>query len=120
MSLEKVRATDSELAGYIDEELERQQNTIELIASENFTSPAVMEACGTVLTNKYAEGKPQKRGFHRPLKDGISAGGLSDLAACQGLAGDQSYRSPYLLRGAVGRDRLSADRSLRMRRRDGR
>ena len=64
MNLEKVRATDSELAKYIDEELERQQNTIELIASENFTSPAVMEACGTVLTNKYAEGKPQKRYYN--------------------------------------------------------
>ena len=45
----------------IEEELKRQQTTIELIASENFTSEAVMAACGTVLTNKYAEGKPHKR-----------------------------------------------------------
>ena len=44
MNLDKVRATDPELAGYIDEELHRQQTNIELIASENFTSPAVMEA----------------------------------------------------------------------------
>ena len=64
MSLEKVRAIDTELAEYIDEELKRQRNTIELIASENFTSQAVMEACGSVLTNKYAEGKPHKRYYN--------------------------------------------------------
>ena len=61
MNLGYVKNTDVELADYIEEELERQQNTIELIASENFTSPAVMEACGTVLTNKYSEGYPGKR-----------------------------------------------------------
>ena len=64
MSLEKVRETDAEIAQYIDEELERQQSTIELIASENFTSRAVMQACGSVLTNKYAEGKPHKRYYN--------------------------------------------------------
>ena len=64
MVLDKVREIDSEVAQYIDEELERQQNTIELIASENFTSPAVMQACGSVLTNKYAEGKPHKRYYN--------------------------------------------------------
>lgn len=62
--LDKVRETDSEIAKYIDEELERQRTTIELIASENFTSPAVMQACGSVLTNKYAEGKPHKRYYN--------------------------------------------------------
>ena len=62
--LSKIQATDSEVAQYIDEELERQQTTIELIASENFTSPAVMQACGSVLTNKYAEGKPHKRYYN--------------------------------------------------------
>ena len=64
MELDKVKATDSELARYIEEELQRQRTTIELIASENFTSPAVMQACGTVLTNKYAEGKPHKRYYN--------------------------------------------------------
>ena len=59
MELEKIRKIDSDVATYIEEELERQQTTIELIASENFTSEAVMAACGSVLTNKYAEGKPQ-------------------------------------------------------------
>lgn len=64
VNLDKVRETDSEVASYIDEELERQQSTIELIASENFTSRAVMQACGSVLTNKYAEGKPHKRYYN--------------------------------------------------------
>lgn len=64
MNLDKIKETDLEVANYIDEELKRQQTTIELIASENFTSPAVMQACGTVLTNKYAEGKPHKRYYN--------------------------------------------------------
>ena len=64
MGLERVREIDAEVAQYIDKELERQQTTIELIASENFTSRAVMEACGSVLTNKYAEGKPHKRYYN--------------------------------------------------------
>ena len=64
MGLENIRKVDSEVAQYIDEELKRQQTTIELIASENFTSKAVMEACGSVLTNKYAEGKPHKRYYN--------------------------------------------------------
>ncbi len=63
-SLDILRSQDPEIAEYIDEELERQRNTIELIASENFTSKAVMQACGTVLTNKYAEGKPHKRYYN--------------------------------------------------------
>ena len=57
MELDVIRKEDVEVANLIEAELKRQQNTIELIASENFTSPAVMAACGSVLTNKYAEGK---------------------------------------------------------------
>ncbi|SHE97101.1 glycine hydroxymethyltransferase [Desulforamulus putei DSM 12395] len=53
--------TDPELANAIQLELQRQQRNIELIASENFVSPAVLEAQGSVLTNKYAEGYPGKR-----------------------------------------------------------
>lgn len=53
--------TDPEIAGIIRKELRRQQNTIELIASENFASPAVLEATGSILTNKYAEGYPGRR-----------------------------------------------------------
>lgn len=53
--------TDPELYASINKELERQRNSIELIASENFVSEAVLEAQGSVLTNKYAEGLPAKR-----------------------------------------------------------
>jgi glycine hydroxymethyltransferase len=60
-AIDRVRALDPEIAAAIDAEFQRQQNTIELIASENFTSRAVLEATGTVLTNKYAEGYPGKR-----------------------------------------------------------
>ena len=56
-----LAAQDPQVATAIDQELERQRSCIELIASENFTSPAVMEAVGSVLTNKYAEGYPGKR-----------------------------------------------------------
>ena len=56
-----LRDTDSELAAIVQAEWDRQQHTIELIASENIVSTAVMEAQGSVLTNKYAEGYPAKR-----------------------------------------------------------
>ncbi len=56
-----LNKADALVASAIDQELTRQRNHIELIASENFVSPAVMEAAGTVLTNKYAEGYPGKR-----------------------------------------------------------
>lgn len=59
--LEHIKKTDPEVYELINKELERQQSNIELIASENFTSLAVMEAQGTVLTNKYVEGLPKKR-----------------------------------------------------------
>jgi glycine hydroxymethyltransferase len=52
---------DPEIAGLIRKETERQEEGLELIASENFVSPAVLEAVGSVLTNKYAEGYPGKR-----------------------------------------------------------
>lgn len=56
-----VAAQDKETASAITAELNRQQNNIELIASENIVSPAVLAAAGSVLTNKYAEGYPSKR-----------------------------------------------------------
>ena len=59
--LNQIKEFDSELFTAIEGELHRQQNKIELIASENFVSERVMEANGTVLTNKYAEGYPGKR-----------------------------------------------------------
>src|SRR5262252_1191860 len=57
-SLEDV---DPEIARSIEQETERQSRTLELIASENFVSEAVLEALGSVMTNKYAEGLPGKR-----------------------------------------------------------
>lgn len=59
--MKNLRRVDPVIAEVIDKELKRQQHTIELIASENFTSEAVLEAAGSVLTNKYAEGYPGNR-----------------------------------------------------------
>ncbi len=59
--MDALRATDPEVADIIRCEENRQASTIELIASENFTSAAVLDAVGSVLTNKYAEGYPRKR-----------------------------------------------------------
>ena len=60
-NMEALRAVDMEVATAIDNEFDRQNSHIELIASENWVSPAVMQAMGTVMTNKYAEGYPGKR-----------------------------------------------------------
>ncbi len=61
MTLPDPLAQDPELEAIIRREIERQNTTLQLIASENFTSPAVMAATGSVLTNKYSEGYPGKR-----------------------------------------------------------
>ena len=58
---EALRVADPEIAELIEEEIARQNDGLELIASENFVSPAVLEAMGSPLTNKYAEGLPNKR-----------------------------------------------------------
>ena len=60
-TLEDIRTVDPEIANAITDEFERQNSHIELIASENWVSPAVMSAMGSILTNKYAEGYPGKR-----------------------------------------------------------
>lgn len=60
-TMEDIRSVDMEVADAICAEFDRQNNHIELIASENWVSPAVMSAMGSVMTNKYAEGYPQKR-----------------------------------------------------------
>jgi glycine hydroxymethyltransferase len=61
MSMGWPTVPDDELFGLIEREVERQNTTLQLIASENFTSPAVLRATGSVLTNKYSEGYPNKR-----------------------------------------------------------
>ena len=57
----RIAGFDDEIAAAIAEESQRQEDHIELIASENYASPRVMEAQGSTLTNKYAEGYPHKR-----------------------------------------------------------
>ena len=60
-SLDEVKRTDPEIAAAIEQEIQRQNEHIELIASENWVSKAVMAAMGSPLTNKYAEGYSGKR-----------------------------------------------------------
>ena len=61
MNLQTIAAVDPEVADAVSRELHRQQTNLQLIASENFTHPAVLAAQGSVLTNKYAEGYPGRR-----------------------------------------------------------
>ena len=61
MDFKNLSKCDREVYSYMEKELKRQQDGIELIASENIVSEAVMEAMGSYLTNKYAEGYPGKR-----------------------------------------------------------
>ena len=61
MDLKLIEKVDHEIADAIIMEMDRQKNTLELIASENIASPAVMAVQGSVFTNKYAEGYPDKR-----------------------------------------------------------
>ena len=60
-TFEDIKAVDSQIADAITAEFDRQSSHIELIASENWVSPAVMSTMGSILTNKYAEGYPGKR-----------------------------------------------------------
>ena len=60
-TMDDIQAVDPEIAAAIQAEFHRQNSHIELIASENWVSPAVMSAMGSILTNKYAEGYPGKR-----------------------------------------------------------
>ena len=78
----RLRNVDPAIASAIEEERQRQQNNIELIASENFTSLAVMEAQGSVLTNKYAEGYPKKRWY----------GGCENVDTVEQLAIDRAKK----------------------------
>ncbi len=78
----KLKSEDPEIAEAINRERQRQQENIELIASENFTSPAVMEAQGSVLTNKYAEGYPKKRWY----------GGCENVDTVEQLAIDRAKK----------------------------
>ena len=78
--MEKLNIADPEVFNSIEQEFHRQQNTLEMIASENFTSPNVMKAVGSVLTNKYAEGYPGKRYY----------GGCDAVDLAENLARDRA------------------------------
>ena len=77
-----LKDSDPAIAGLIDQEKQRQETHLELIASENFTSQAVMDAQGSVLTNKYAEGLPHKRYY----------GGCEHVDAIEELAIERAQR----------------------------
>ena len=75
-----LEEVDPQVAEIIRSEVDRQQNTLELIASENHVSPAVMQAAGSVFTNKYAEGYPGRRYY----------GGCENMDAVEQLAIDRA------------------------------
>src|SRR6185295_13819458 len=78
-------APDTELFDLIDDETQRQVTGLQLIASENFTSPAVLRAVGSVLTNKYAEGYPGKRYYGgNAIIDSVEALGIERMKALFG------------------------------------
>ena len=94
MELDIIKKADPEVAEYIKMELKRQQNTIELIASENFTSVAVMAAQGSVLTNKYAEGKPYKR-FYNGCENVDKIEELAQKRCCELFGCDHANVQPH-------------------------
>jgi glycine hydroxymethyltransferase len=85
---------DDELFAIIDRELERQNTTVQLIASENFTSRAVMEATGSVLTNKYSEGYPGKR-YYGGNQIVDQAEDLARRRVCALLGADHANVQPH-------------------------
>ena len=79
-----VETADPEVGEAMELELKRQRRNLELIASENIVSPAVMAAMGTVLTNKYAEGYPGHRYY----------GGCADVDIVENIARERACRTP--------------------------
>ncbi len=94
MELELIRKADPQVAEAIEMELNRQRTHIELIASENFVSPAVMAAMGTCLTNKYAEGYPGKR-YYGGCECVDIVEELARQRACQIFGADHANVQPH-------------------------
>src|SRR3954470_4674245 len=89
-----LASSDPEIAGIIGREIERQNTTIQLIASENFTSPAVMAAAGSVLTNQYSEGYPGRRYYGgNAVIDEVE--NLARDRACQLFGADHANVQPH-------------------------
>jgi len=109
---------DPEIAGLIRKETERQEEGLELIASENFVSPAVLEAVGSVLTNKYAEGYPGKRYYGGcEFVDQVETLAIdrakklfgAEAANVQAHSGSQANMAAYMSVMQVGDTMLSLD-----------
>ena len=94
MNFDIIRQADPAVAQAIEDELKRQQSHIELIASENFVSPAVMAAMGTPLTNKYAEGYPGKR-YYGGCECVDVVENLARDRACQIFGADHANVQPH-------------------------
>ncbi len=94
MAFELIRNFDPELAASFDAELTRQRENIELIASENYVSPAVMAAMGSVLTNKYAEGYPSKR-YYGGCQCVDVAENLARKRACEIFGAEHANVQPH-------------------------
>ena len=94
MELELIRRADPQVAEAMELELNRQRTHIELIASENFVSPAVMAAMGTCLTNKYAEGYPGKR-YYGGCEYVDIVENLARDRACQLFGADHANVQPH-------------------------
>jgi glycine hydroxymethyltransferase len=97
--------TDPAIADAIDKELERQRNEIELIASENIVSRAVMEAAGSVMTNKYAEGYPGRRYYggceYVDIAENLAIERITELFGCayanvQAHSGSQANQAVFM------------------------
>jgi len=94
MTFELIRNFDPELVASFDAELTRQRENIELIASENYVSPAVMAAMGSVLTNKYAEGYPSKR-YYGGCQCVDVAENLARKRACEIFGAEHANVQPH-------------------------
>ena len=101
----KIAGFDDELNEAIKREIKRQEEHVELIASENYTSPRVLEAQGSVLTNKYAEGYPSKRYYggceNVDVAEQLAIERLKELYSCdyanvQPHSGSQANAAVYL------------------------
>ncbi|HOW52049.1 MAG TPA: serine hydroxymethyltransferase [bacterium] len=92
--MKHIPSVDPEIAKIIEEEAERQEFGLELIASENFTSKAVMEAQGSILTNKYAEGYPAKR-YYGGCEVVDKAEQLAKKRACELFGAEYANVQPH-------------------------
>src|SRR5699024_4316475 len=82
LAQQSLAEVDPQIAAVLDGELNRQRETLEMIASENFVPPAVLQATGSVLTNKYAEGYPGRRYY----------GGCEQVDIAESLAIERALR----------------------------